>query len=141
MHEARKLRQRARPERRLVAHLLREAAHARPARSSQRSRIGCARAPQVEVGIELAAEALDLQQRLLQQHELRLDLHAEAPRDLEEAHQQLAEVDLLQRPVEDRLAHRADRALELVHARVARHPARLDVRDRDAVVVAVEERA
>ena len=32
------------------------------------------RHPQVEIGIELAAEALDVQQRLLQQHELRLDL-------------------------------------------------------------------
>ena len=98
------------------------------------------RAAQVEVRVELAPEALDLQQRLLQQHELGLDLHAEAPRHLEQAHQQLAEVDLLQRPVEDRLAHRADRALELVDARLARHPARVDVRHRHAVVVAVEER-
>ena len=32
------------------------------------------RHPQIEVGIELAAEALDVEQRLLQQHELRLDL-------------------------------------------------------------------
>ena len=30
--------------------------------------------PQVQVRIELAAEAFDVQQRLLQQHELRLDL-------------------------------------------------------------------
>ena len=52
----------------------------------------------------------------------------------------LAERDLRQRPVEDRLADDADLGLELVDARVRRHPARLDVRGRDAVVVAAEER-
>ena len=51
----------------------------------------------------------------------------------------LPQRDLLQRPVEDRLADDADLGLELVDARVRRHPARLDVRGRDAVVVAAEE--
>ena len=96
--------------------------------------------PQVEVGIELAAEAFDVEQRLLQQHELRLDLDVEPARRAEQLHQHLAERDLLQRPVEDRLADDADLGLELVDARVRRHPARLDVRGRDAVVVAAEER-
>ena len=96
--------------------------------------------PQVEVGVELAAEPLDVEQRLLQQHELRLDLDVEAARRAEQLQQHLAERDLLQRPVEDRLAHDADLALQLVDARVGRHPSRLDVRGGDAPVVAAEER-
>ncbi|MNC71783.1 hypothetical protein D3C75_1227410 [compost metagenome] len=52
-------------------------------------------APQVEVGIQLAAEALDVEQGLLQQHQLRLHLHVEAPRGLEQAQQHLAEGDVL----------------------------------------------
>ena len=96
-------------------------------------------APQVEVGVELAAQALDVEQRLLQQHQLRLDLDVEAARGLEQPHQHLAERDLLQRPVEVRLAHGADRALELVDARARRHPAALDVQLGHALVVAPEE--
>ena len=65
------------------------------------------RLPQVELRVELAAEALDLQQRLLQQDQLRLHAHVEAARDLEQAHQHLRERDLRQRLVEDRLADRA----------------------------------
>ena len=45
-----------------------------------------------------------------------------------------------QRPVEHGLQHDADLRLELVDARVRRHPARFEVRGRDAVVVAAEER-
>jgi len=82
-------------------------------------------------------QPLHLQQRLLQQHELRLDVHAEAPPHLEEAQQELAEVDVLERLVEDRLAHRADRPLELLQARIARHPPGVDVRQRHRLVVAL----
>ena len=95
--------------------------------------------PEVEIGIEHAAERLDRQQRLLQQHELRLDHDVEPARRGEQLHQHAAERDLLQRPVEHRLADDADLALELVDAGVRRHPARLDVRGRHAVVVAAEE--
>ena len=97
------------------------------------------RLPQVELGIELAAEALDVEQRLLQQDQLRLDLHLVAARDLEQVHQHDAEGDVLERLVEDRLADRAHGGLELVHARAGRHPAALEVQHRDPAVVALEE--
>ena len=96
--------------------------------------------PQVELRVEVAAEALDVEQRLLQQHELRLDLDVEAARRAEELQQHAAERDLGQRPVEGGLEHDADLGLELVDAGVRRHPAGFDVRGRDAVVVAAEER-
>src|SRR5690606_24104473 len=98
------------------------------------------RAPQVELRVQLAAEALDLEQRLLQQHELRLNLHVELARGLEEPEQHEAERDVLQRPIEDRLADRAHRRLELVDARLGWDPPGIDVQRRDAPVVAAEER-
>src|SRR5204863_4289521 len=97
------------------------------------------RGPEVEVGVELAPEPFDVEQRLLQHDKLRLDLDVEAPRGLEQAQEQPAEIDLLQRAREYRLAHRADRRFELVDARRGRHPARIEVRLGDAAVVAVEE--
>src|SRR5581483_2098577 len=60
-------------------------------------------------------------------------------RRAEELHQELAERDVLERLVEDRLAHDADLRLELVDARVRRHPSGLEMRRRDAVVIATEE--
>ena len=63
----------------------------------------------------------------------------EAARGLEQAQQHPAEGNVLQRPVEHRLAHGADGVLELVHARVGRHPARFQVRLRHALVIALEE--
>src|SRR5579864_1829355 len=96
--------------------------------------------PQVEIRIELAPEAFDVQQRLLEQYELWLDLDVEAARRTEELHEDFAERNFLQRPVEDRLAHDADFAFELVDARVRGHPSRLEVRCRNAAVVAPEER-
>ena len=97
-------------------------------------------APQVEVRVEFAAESLDREQRLLQQHELRLHFHVEAPRRLEQAEQHDAEGDVPERLVEDRLADRAHGRLELVDARVLRHPGGVDVQLRHAPVVALEER-
>ena len=101
-------------------------------RKLMRSRIHCAqdgrrRMPDIELRIQLAAQPLDVDQGLLQQDELRLDLHVEAARDLEQPHQQGGEGDLLQRPVEYRLAHGAHRRFDLVHARARGHPAGLDV--------------
>ena len=100
---------------------------------------GLGGAPQVELGVELAAQALDVQQRLLQQHQLRLDLDIEAARGLEQPHQHLAERDVLERAVEMRLADRADRAFELVGPGGRRHPAGLDVQLGHPAVVALEE--
>ena len=97
-------------------------------------------APDVELRIQLASQALHVEQRLLQQHELRLDLHVEAPRDLEQAQQDAPEGDVLERAVEDRFAHGAHRGLHLIDARVRRHPAGLQVQLRDAPVVAIEHR-
>src|SRR3546814_1541981 len=68
--------------------------------------------PQIEIRIELPAEALDLQQGFLQQHQLRLHLIVEASCDLEQAQEEEAERDFLQRSLENRLADRADRRSE-----------------------------
>ena len=43
------------------------------------------------LGVEIATQALDVEQGLLQQHQLWLDFHVEAPGGLEQAHQHLAE--------------------------------------------------
>ena len=138
MEQARQLRQQVDEARRLLLQLLDQAAPAdllfHPALEE---RLGGA--PQVELRVEVATEALDVQQRLLQQHELRLDLDVEAARGLEQAQQHLAERDVLERPVELRLADGADRPFELVDPRLRRHPAALDVQLGDALVVAVEE--
>ncbi len=70
----------------------------------QRSRKGLRGAPQVQLRVELAPQAFDVEQGLLQQHELGLDLDIEAARGLEQPHQHQAQRDVLQRPVEVRLA-------------------------------------
>ena len=51
----------------------------------------------------------------------------------------MPEGNVLERLVEDRLASRADRAFEFIDPGIARHPARLDVRLGDALVIATEE--
>src|SRR4029453_4223159 len=98
------------------------------------------RHPKVEVGVELAPQAFDVEQRLLQQHELGLDLDIESARRAKELEQHTAERDLGQRPVEDRLQHRPDLGLELVDPRAGWHPSRFEVRRCYAVIVAAEER-
>src|SRR3954462_11573488 len=127
VHEAGNLRQRARPVRRFTPQVAHQPAppylFLHPALE-----VGLGGAPQVEVGVELAAESLDVEQRLLQHHELRLDLHVEAARSLEQPQQQLAEIDLLQWPREYRLAHRADRRLEGVDAGFGGHPPPIEMR-------------
>ena len=100
---------------------------------------GLRRDPQVQVGVELAAQTLDVEQRLLQQHQLGLDLDVEAARRLEEAHQHDAQRDLAQRPVEHRLAAGAHGAFQLFGPRVGRHPAGFDMQLGHPAVVALEE--
>ena len=95
--------------------------------------------PQIEFGVELAAEAFDVEQGLLQQNQLRLDFDVEAARGLEQLQQHAAEGNVLQRAVEHRFAHRAHRRFEFVDAGVGRHPAGFQVRQRHALVVAAEE--
>ena len=80
------------------------------------------------LGSSCAPQALDVEQGLLQHHQLRLDFDVEPARGLEQAQQHAAEGDFVQRPVEDRLADGADRRLEFIDARVGRRPAGLDVR-------------
>src|SRR5438045_7357439 len=84
VQEARQLRQRVRPVRRLLAQ---RAQHAAPADLLAHPALEkrCRRGPQVEVRIELASQAFDVEQGLLQHDELRLDLDVEAARGLEQA--------------------------------------------------------
>ena len=97
--------------------------------------------PQVQVGVELPAEAFDVEQRLLQQHELRLDLDVEAPRRPEQ-------VDAAPSPSEisfngrSKIGSQTTRiSLSSSSTRVSgRHPSRLDVRGGDAAVIAAKER-
>nr|GFD13108.1 hypothetical protein [Tanacetum cinerariifolium] len=49
------------------------------------------RAPQVQLRVQLAAQTFDVEQGLLQQHQLRLHFHVETARGLEQAHQHLTE--------------------------------------------------
>ena len=95
--------------------------------------------PEVELGVELAAQALDVEQGFLQQHQLRLDFDVEATRGLEQPHQHLAQRDVFERPVEMRLADGTDGALQRVDPGIGRHPARFDVQLGHAFVVAAKE--
>ncbi len=136
--EFRQLRQLRRPARRLVAHRFQQTLHAAVFRHpafEERLR----RFPQIEIRIELASEPLDVEQRLLQQHQLRLHARVEAPRGLEQIEQQAAEGDVLERALEDRFAHAADRRFEFIDAGMLGHPFRLHVQFGDAAVIAVEE--
>ncbi|MNF79010.1 hypothetical protein D3C84_612130 [compost metagenome] len=51
--------------------------------------------PQVQVRVQLTAQAFDVEQGLLQQYQLWLHFHVEASRGLEQAHQYLAEGNIL----------------------------------------------
>ena len=102
--------------------------------------IGLGGVPQIEVRVQAAAEAFYIKERLLQQHELRLHLHVETARGLEQAQQQASEGNILDRFGENWFAHRADRGLELLNAGVAPHPTSAHVRFGNGTVIAVEER-
>ncbi len=96
--------------------------------------------PEIELRIELPTDSFDLQQRLLDQHQLRLDLRIESLRRLEQADQHLAEGNFFERLVCDRLADRSHRRLELIDAHVRWDPAGIQVQLRDASIVVIEER-
>ena len=138
MGQARQLRQDAGPVRRLGLECIHQPAPADLLRHPAfQVRLGGL--PQVEIGVELAPQALDIEQGLLQQHQLRLDLHVEAARGLEQPQQHASEGDFLERAVESRFAHRANRRFEFVHPGILRRPAGLDMRLRHAFVIAAEE--
>src|SRR5204862_4458367 len=68
-----------------------------------------------------------------------LELDADTARGMQQGYVRPSEDDVLQGPVEERFAHGAKRALELGHARIGRHPARLEMRSRHAGVIASEK--
>ena len=104
---------------------------------SHQKRFG--RRPQIQIGLQLPPQPLDIQQRFLQQHQLRLDFDVKPPAHFKQPHQNQTEGNFGNRLVEHRLAHCAYRRFQLLRPRFGRHPARLDVRRGDTVVVAVEE--
>lgn len=83
--------------------------------------------PQIKFRIEFTAQAFDVKEGLLQQHQLRLDFDMEAPGSLKQAHQYHAQRDFLERPIKVGLAHRTNRGLQFVHTCCGRHPARFNV--------------
>ena len=83
--------------------------------------------PQVEIGVEFAAEAFNIEQCFLQQHELRLHLDIETSGGLEQSQQHAAERNILQRARKNRLANRTDCRFEGVDTGVGRRPARFDM--------------
>ena len=96
--------------------------------------------PDVELGIEQAAHALDVEQGFLQQDQLRLQGQFVALGGLEQLHQHLAQRDFAQRPGEVGLADRTRGRFEFIDAHRRRHPAGFDVQFGDAAVVALEDR-
>ena len=87
----------------------------------------------------MATETFNIEQRLLQHDELRLDLDVEAARGLEQAQQHAAKGNFMQRTAEKRLTAGTDCGLEFVDAGVGGCPASLDVCLRDALVVTLEK--
>ncbi|ENZ95441.1 IS1478 transposase [Xanthomonas fragariae LMG 25863] len=96
--------------------------------------------PDIQPGIELATDAFDIQQRFLQQDQLRLQRQLIALRHAEQFDQHLCQRNLRQRPGEVRLAHRARGRFQFVDTHVVRHPARFHVQLGHAAVILVEDR-
>ena len=96
--------------------------------------------PQVQLWVQITAQAFDVEQGLLQQHQLRLYFHIESARCLEQTQQHLTQRDVFQRPVKVRLTNGADGAFQFVHAGVGGHPTRLDMQLGNALVVAPKKR-
>ena len=90
MQQPRQQRQRGHEKRSFVAQTTLECAPA-DLIAHQALQKGFRRHPEIEIRIELPAEALDIEQGFLQQHELRLNLDVEPARRLEKLHQNLAQ--------------------------------------------------
>ena len=95
--------------------------------------------PQIHFWIQLAPEALDVEQGFLQQHQLRLDFHLKTTRSLEQPHQHQTQRYFAQRPIETGFTYGTHGRFQFVHARLGGHPARLDVQFGDTAVVALEK--
>ncbi len=95
--------------------------------------------PDIQLRVELAADAFDIEQGLLQQDQLRLQRQLVALGHAEQLEQYLGQGDLRQRTGEVRLADRTCRRFEFVDTHVGGHPARFDVQLGDTPVVAVED--
>ena len=130
--EAQVLEDLARLERHVVARAreLLDAAHqlvAEPLRRvallEELDEVGLRLAEDVEVGIELLADALDRHQRLADQHEVGRDLDAVLHRALHEVADHRREIDLLERPAEVLLGEQRDLGAVLAHVDLLRRPA------------------
>src|SRR5690554_3437339 len=64
--------------------------------------IGLCCLPEIKIGVEIATHTLYVQERFLQQYQLRLYFNVEATRGLKEPEQHLPQGNLGQRPVEIR---------------------------------------
>ena len=95
--------------------------------------------PQVQFGIELPAQALDVEQRLVQQQHLRLQVHVEFLGGGEDPAQDPSEAAFAQRPGEDRLPDDPEGSLQVLGARIGRDPSPVQVQPRQARIVLLEE--
>ena len=100
---------------------------------------GFGRLPQIKLGVEAPTQALDVEQGLLQQHQLWLDLHIEPSRRLKQMQQQTAKGDVLDRFSENRLADTADGGLKFLRPGLRRYPAGPYMGIRHRPIIAVEE--
>ena len=96
--------------------------------------------PKIQIRVKLPAQAFDIEQGFLQQHQLRLNFHVEAARRPEKPQQHLAKGNVLERLVEYGFANRANRRFEFVDPGFGRHPARVDMQLGDPVIIALEKR-
>ena len=95
--------------------------------------------PQIQIRIQHAPHALDIEQRFLQHHQLRLYRNIELARYIKQTHQHLSERNFRNRPAKIRLAHRAHGGGQLVQRCIRRNPARLNVCIGHATIIAVEK--
>ena len=96
--------------------------------------------PDVQLRIQQPAHAFDVEQRLLQQDQLRLQGEFVFLRGAEDLDQHFGQRDFRQRPGEVRLADRARGRFQFVDADMRRNPAGLHVKLGDAAIVAIEDR-
>ena len=101
--------------------------------------VGLRGAPQIQIRIQLSAQTFNVQEGFLQQNELGLHFHIEPPCGLEQAQQEVAERDILQRLLEDGFANSTYGRLKLVHWRVGRYPAGLNMQLRNLPIIPAEK--
>ena len=95
--------------------------------------------PHVDVGIERGGDALVHHHRLLQQQQVRLDLHVEIAGDREQAFEHSADRNLLDRKAADRLAGGPQGGREFLDIVVRRNILRFEVDFGDPAVIAGDQ--